>query len=107
MSREGNRPTNTPQTVGNLWLTYKPSAAWEMGADYRYVSSRFADTANTIYEESYGLLGAFLSYKPDRKTRITLRGKNLADKIYAERPGTSMVYLGPPRTIDLSVHTVF
>lgn len=107
VSREGNRPTNTPKTVGNLWLTYKPSVTWEMGADYRYVSSRFADTANTIYEDSHGLLGAFLSYKPDRKTKITLRGKNLADKIYAERPGTSMVYLGSPRTIDLSVHANF
>lgn len=107
VSRAGNRPTNTPKTVGNLWLTYKPTVTWEMGTDYRYVSSRFADTANTIYEDSYGLLGAFLSYKPDRKTKITLRGKNLTDKIYAERPGTSMVYLGSPRTIDLSVHTSF
>lgn len=107
VSRKGNRPTNTPKTVGNAWLTYTPSAQWEMGADYRYVSSRFADTANTIYHESYQLLGAFVSYKLDRKTRITLRGKNLTDEIYAENLGTSMAYLGAPRSVDLSIHTTF
>jgi iron complex outermembrane receptor protein len=107
VSRKGNRPTNTPKNVGNLWVAYQPSAFWEMGADYRYVSSRFADTANTIYHDAYQLLGAFLSYKPDRKTRITLRGKNLTDEIYAENLGASQVYLGAPRTVDLSIHMTF
>ncbi|MFZ2854644.1 MAG: TonB-dependent siderophore receptor [Rhodocyclaceae bacterium] len=107
VSRAGNRPTNTPENVANLWLTYKPDAHWETGADYRYVSSRYADTANTIYHDSYQLLGAFVTYKLDRKTKITLRGKNLSDTIYAENLGTSMVYLGAPRTIDLSIHTSF
>lgn len=107
VSRKGNRPTNTPKNVANLWISYAPGANWEMGADYRYVSSRFADTANTIFHDSYQLLGAFASYKLDRKTKITLRGKNLADKIYAENLGTSMVYLGAPRTFDLSIHTTF
>lgn len=107
VSRKGNRPTNTPKTVGNLWVAYTPNADWAMGADYRYVSSRFADTANTIYHDSYQLFGAFLSYKLDRKTKIMLRGKNLADKIYAENLGTSMVYLGAPRTFELAVHTAF
>ncbi len=107
VSREGNRPANIPKTVGNLWLTYKPGAAWEMGADYRYVSSRFSNTANTIYLDSYHLLGAFLSYKPDRKTTITLRGKNLTDEIYAGRSSSTLAYLNPPRTFDLSIHTTF
>ena len=107
VSRQGNRPTNTPKNVGNLWLTYQPSATWELGADYRYVSDRYANTANTLYHDSYQLLGAFVSYKLDRKTKITLRGKNLTDEIYAENLGTSMVYLGAPRTLDLSIHAIF
>jgi iron complex outermembrane receptor protein len=107
VSREGKTPRNTPETVGNLWLHYRPSAFWDMGADYRYVSSRYADTANTLSHDAYQLLGAYLTYKPNRKTRITLRGKNLTDEIYAENLGTSMVYLGAPRTFELSVHMAF
>lgn len=107
VSRKGNRPVNTPKNIGNLWLTYQPSSTWELGADYRYVSDRYADTANTIYHDSYQLLGAFVSYKIDRKTKITLRGKNLTDEIYAENLGTSMMYLGAPRTAELSLHATF
>ncbi|GAB1394145.1 TonB-dependent receptor [Rhodocyclaceae bacterium] len=107
VSRKGNRPTNTPKNVGNLWLTYQPNATWELGADYRYVSDRYADTANKNYHDAYSLLGAFASYKVDRKTKLTLRGKNLTDEIYAENLGSSMVYLGAPRMIELSLHTAF
>jgi len=108
VSRAGNRPTNIPKRVGNLWLTYVPAANWELGMDLRHVSSRYADTANTLTGDAYNLLGAFVSYKLNRTTRITLRGKNLSDEIYAENlSGTNMVYLGAPRTFDISVQAGF
>ena len=108
VSRAGNRPTNIPKRVANLWLTYSPLPAIELGADLRYVSSRYADTANTLSDDAYTLFGVSASYKLDRTTRLVLRGKNLTDKIYAESfSGTNMVYLGQPRTIDLSIQTSF
>ncbi len=108
VSRAGNRPTNVPKRVANLWLTYRPLPAVELGADLRYVSSRYADTANTLSDDAYTLLGASASYQLDRTTRLVLRGKNLTDKIYAESfSGTGMVYLGQPRTVDLSIQTSF
>lgn len=108
VSRAGNQPTNVPKRVGNLWLTYAPAAGWEIGGDVRHVSSRYADSANTVSDGSYNLLGAFVSYRVGRATRIVARGKNLTDKIYAENlSGTSMAYLGTPRTFDLSIQTAF
>ena len=108
VSRAGNRPTNVPKRVANLWLTYSPLPAIELGADLRYVSSRYANTANTLSDDAYTLLGASASYKLDRKTRLVLRGKNLSDKIYAESfSGSDMAYLGQPRTFDLSIQTSF
>lgn len=108
VSRAGNRPTNIPKRVANLWLTYSPLPAIELGADLRYVSSRYADTANTLSDDAYTLFGASASYKLDRTTRLVLRGKNLTDKIYAESfSGTNMAYLGQPRTIDISIQTSF
>lgn len=108
VSRQGNRPSGIPARVTNLWLSYSPSADWRVGGDLRYVSDRYADAANTLKAESYGLLGAFVQYKLDRKTTLTARIKNLTDKVYAENvSGTNMVYLGAPRTLDLSVQTSF
>lgn len=108
VSRAGNRPSNVPKRVGNVWVTYAPIPSVELGADLRYVSSRYANTANTLSEGSYTLLGASASYKLDRKTRIVLRGKNLTDEIYSESfSGTNMVYLGAPRSFDLSIQSSF
>lgn len=107
-SRAGNRPTNIPRQVYNLLTTYRPVAALELGVDVRYVSDRFADNANTIYDKGYALWGAFASYKIDRKTKITARIKNLTDEVYAENlGGTNLVYLGTPRTFNVSVQTSF
>lgn len=108
VSREGNRPTNIPKRVANLWVTYAPTGAWELGADARYVSARYANAANTVSDGSYTLFGAFATYKVDRTTKVTARVKNLTDKMYAENlSGTSMAYLGAPRTFDVSVQTSF
>jgi len=108
VSRAGNRPTNIPKRVANLWLTYSPLANLELGSDLRHVSSRYANSANTLSGDSYTLLGAYTSYQVDRRTRIVLRGKNLTDEIYPESfSGTNMIYLGRPRTVDLSIQTSF
>jgi len=107
-SRQGNRPTNIPARVGNLWLSYSATADWRFGGDLRYVSDRYADAANTLRTDGYVLLGLFAQYRLDRKTTLTARIKNLTDKIYAETiSGTNMAYLGAPRTVDLSVQTSF
>ena len=108
VSRAGKRPSNIPKRVGNLWLTYRPLAKLELGSDLRHVSARYANSANTLSGDAYTLLGAYASYQLDRRTRIVLRGKNLTDKIYAESfSGTNMVYLGRPRTVDLSIQVSF
>lgn len=109
VSRAGYQPSNTPRQVGNLWLTWSPTASLQVGGDVRHVGSRFADSANTISEGSYNLLGAFAAYKLDRSTTLTLRARNLTDQIYSEfLSGTgNMAYLGAPRTFDLSIHARF
>lgn len=108
VSRAGNRPTNIPKQVGNLWVAYTPIANLEVGGDLRYVSSRYADTANTVYDDAYTLLGAYAAYTFDKRTRVTARIKNLTDKVYAESfSGSSMMYLGAPRMFDVSIQTAF
>jgi len=108
VSRKGNTPTNVPDRVGNLWLTYDLAPSWQTGVDARYVASVYADNANTLTVPSYTLYGTFLTYKVDQHTSITGRVRNLTNEVYAEFAHVSPAYyLGTPRTFELAVQSRF
>ena len=107
VSYAGNRPTNVPAWVGNLWLGWTPAPGWQLGLDARLVSRRYADAANTVWDGGYALLGASLSYQVHRNAKLTLRARNLTDRTYAASAGTGSFYLGAPRSFDLTLHAAF
>ena len=103
VSRAGNRPTNTPARVANLWVDYAFLPDWNAGFDARAVSSVYGNTANTVSAPGYAIFGASLSRKLNKAT-ITARVKNLTDKVYADNiTSTPMFYLGAPRTFEVAV----
>jgi iron complex outermembrane receptor protein len=107
VSRKGNTPTNVPNHVGNLWLTYEIVPTWQVGMDARYVASVYADNANTLKAPSYTLYGAFARFKVDEHTAVTARVRNLTDEIYAKQAYGTMYYQGAPRTFEVAVDTRF
>lgn len=108
VSRKGNTPTNVPDRIANLWLTYDFAPRLQGGVDARYVASVYADNANTLTVPSYTLFGTFLSFKVDQHTTITGRVRNLTNEVYAEFAHVSPAYyLGTPRTFELAVQTRF
>ncbi|WP_109511696.1 TonB-dependent receptor [Pseudomonas ovata] len=107
VSRKGNTPTNVPDSVANLWLTYRLADDWQVGADGRHVASVYADNANTLKAPSYTLWGAFARYRLDEHTAITARVRNLTDELYARQAYASQYYMGEPRSLDLSVDLRF
>lgn len=107
VSRVGNTPGNVPKVVSNLWLTWDVSAKLQVGLDARYVAKRFGNTANTIWDPAYTLLGASVQYQFTPQTRLTFRAKNLTDKVYAASVGTGSFYLGAPRSFDLTLQHAF
>lgn len=107
VSRAGNSPSNVPDKVGNLWLTYDVAPRWQLGADARYVASAYADAANSLSVPSYTLFGAFVGYELAEDTQLTLRGRNLTDEVYARQAGTTMLYLGAPRSFEAALQTRF
>ncbi len=108
VSRAGNRPANTPARVGNLWLEYAISPIWSAGTDLRAVASRHADNANTVETAGYALWGAHVRWRPSPRWAMTVRGRNLADRIHVLHAiGTQMVYLGEPRSVELELRAAF
>ncbi|HDY99026.1 MAG TPA: TonB-dependent siderophore receptor [Pseudomonas sabulinigri] len=107
VSRAGNTPSNVPDKVANLWLTYDVAPRWQLGVDTRYVGSVYADAANTLSVPSYTLFGAFVGYELAEDTQLSLRGRNLSDEVYARNAGSTMLYLGAPRTFEVALQTRF
>lgn len=106
VSLAGNRPTNIPARVANVWLTWNADASWSTTLEARYVGDRYADTANTQRFDAYTLWGASASYKIDRHNTLTLRGRNLDDTIYFAS-GSTQVRIGEPRSFELTLQSKF
>lgn len=107
VSREGNTPVNVPDSVANLWLTWRLTPALELGADLRHVDSVYANNANTMRAPSYTLYGAFGRYRFDEHLAVTARVHNLTDEIYAMQAYGGQYYAGAPRRFDVSLDMRF
>jgi iron complex outermembrane receptor protein len=107
VNRAGNIPANIPDWVTNLWLNWKLSPSLQLGLNMRYVAQRYGNTANTVWDPAYTLVGASLSYQINKKSQVTLRAKNLTDQVYAASVGTGSFYLGAPRSLDVTLNASF
>lgn len=111
VSRNGNRPFEVPQAVWNLWSIYRVPTPipFDIGAAWRYVGDRYNDAANTIRLRAYTTADAWITV-PYKHFLVTLRGRNLFDKTYAQFGSNfypDQVVLGAPRTVELSVMARF
>lgn len=102
----GNRPVNVPERVGNLSTTYTLSQLPRpvtLGANVQYAGDFYTDKANTIRVDGHTTLGASIA-TPFAGGTLTLRGRNLTNALYGEWSGYSatQIYLGAPRSVDLS-----
>ncbi|MBM0142112.1 TonB-dependent receptor [Pseudomonas cannabina] len=106
LSRKGKNPVNIPDRTANLWLTYDLAPQWQVGADARYVSSVYANTANTMWVPSYTVYGLLLKHDLDAHTELSARLRNLTDETYARfiHQTNTQYYLGEPRSLELAVH---
>lgn len=107
--QSGNRPSNVPNRTLNLNTTYTlMTMPLTIGVGISNVGDFYTDTANTIKVDGHTLLNASLSY-PLGDGTLELRGRNLTDEFYADWSGYSstQVYIGAPRSHELSYRTAF
>ena len=108
VSRAGFVPTNVPNRVANLWVTYAFAPQWEAGLALRAVASAWGNVENTVRAPGYGLVDLSLGYKVGKSTSLTARARNLGDRLYAENiPSAGMFYLGAPRSFDIALRSTF
>ncbi|MDD1954330.1 TonB-dependent receptor [Pseudomonas sp. 8209] len=104
-SRKGKNPVNIPERTANLWLTYDLAPGWQVGADARYVSSVYANTANTMWVPSYTLYGLSMTHDLDKHVQLSARLRNLTDEVYARfiHQTNTQYYMGEPRSLEVAV----
>ncbi|MET1114829.1 MAG: TonB-dependent siderophore receptor [Comamonas sp.] len=103
----GATPTNTPETVANLWTSYALTPALQASAGVRHVCKVYANAANTQSWAAYTLLDLGLSYQIQRNLALVLRVRNATARVYAANVTSTMAYLGAPRSADLTLRVSY
>ena len=109
VSRNGNKPVNVPETMANIWNSYRFAPQWQAGVGVQYVGERIANTANTLTIPSYVTLDSLARYEVSRNFNLALSVNNLTNKDYAlSAPNSGAQWLlGSPRTVMLTARTKF
>ncbi|UEL23749.1 TonB-dependent receptor [Pseudomonas fluorescens] len=109
ISRNGNRPVDVPNRTANLWLSNVVTDDIRAGAGVRYVSARYADTANTREVPSYTVADAAVSWKAMRNTTLGLELNNLFNRTYAvsQYNNGQQWLLGEPRSFFVTADYTF
>jgi iron complex outermembrane receptor protein len=63
---------------------------WGFGVDYQYIKDMYAVVGETPVKETYGLLGARVSFRPLRWFDVFVKGENLTNKQYEIMAGFPM-----------------
>ncbi len=109
VSRDGNTPTNVPERLANLWLSWNFQPQWTATAGLRYVDKRYADNANTLKLPAYTTTDLSLRWDLAPRTSLALNGYNVFDKKYfttAYYTATQWFY-GPSRRVELTLNHRF
>ena len=102
-------PPNVPEKTAGFWASYTlPNAPVTLVGGVRYQGRFFTNNANSTEIAGFTLVDAQAIWRM-RSGDITLRGRNLTDRLYADWTGASanQAQLGAPRTIDITYHVRF
>jgi iron complex outermembrane receptor protein len=105
VSRVGNLPPNVPKRTARLWADYRfAELPLAVGVGVSHTGAMYTNNANTVRINGYTLGDVYASWRV-KPALLTLRVRNLTDKLYATWAGANannQVVLGAPRTVDLS-----
>lgn len=107
---EGNRPTQVPKHMANVWLRYDLNT-WlpglGIGAGVRHIGKQAGDDANSFDTPDYTLLDMAIYYETG-PWHFQLNANNLTDKNYiASCTSTTACYSGDPRMLMLNTSYKF
>lgn len=109
LDRAGNRPTNVPEKLANFTVSYSPqNLPVTIAGHMRYNGGFYTSNSNAVKVNGFTVYDASIAWESKLGT-FTLRGRNLTQKFYADWSGYAegLVFIGAPRSVDLSFNRRF
>ena len=112
-SFSGNTPPNVPRMIANAGVAYRTLAAgWPLsiGASVRHVGERWHSDENTVRLLAYTVADARVTLEPRPGTQLSLRVRNLANRIYAAWADPfypDQILIGAPRSVEVALNITF
>ena len=107
----GNTPTNVPERLGNVWLSWNLPQSFQVQGGLRYIGERYLNNANTATTPSATVVDAGIRKGLTRDTSIDLRATNLLDAFYLQNvsgaPIPTRGRYGAPRIVELTFNARF
>ncbi len=103
VSRAGMTPANVPDWVAGAAVDWQAMQALNLGLDLRHVGKRFGNTANTVWDGAYQVLGLSANWAITRQASLQARVDNVTDERYVADLNTSLPYLGAPRSLSVAL----
>lgn len=109
IDRAGNRPPNVPEAMFDVSAYYSlPWIPVTLGVTVRHDGDFYTSNANAYRVKARTVFDAQASWRAPFG-RVTVRGRNLFDELYADWSGygATQVYLGAPRSVDVTLSRSF
>jgi len=111
MQWAGSTPTNVPERVSSLWLTWSLPQRFQVQGGVRYFGKRYLNNANTASTAAASVVDAGIRRQLTDSVSLDLRATNLLDRFYLQTVSGSPLptrgRFGAPRVVELTLHTRF
>ncbi len=104
---QGDRPALTPKHSASLWSTYRISPKLRVGAGLNYRGKQSPEGARQLVAKAFTTIDAMAEYNLSDTTLVRLNINNLTDKLYADALYRGFYTPGAPRSIQVTLKTLF
>ena len=104
---KGDRPALTPKHSASLWTTYRITPSIRFGGGLNYRGQQNPEGQRTLVAQSFTTLDAMVEYTVSDSTTVKLNISNLTDELYADSLYRGFYAPGAPRSVQLSLKTLF
>ena len=105
--RMGDRPALTPQHSASLWTSYLLSSQWRVGGGLNHRGEQSPEGNRNVVAPAFTTLDVMAEYSFSDATTLKLNINNLTDKRYADTLYRGFYGPGAPRTVQVSLKTLF
>lgn len=104
---KGDRPALTPKHSASLWTTYRITPNIRVGGGLNYRGEQNPEGQRTLVAQSFTTLDAMVEYTVSDSTTVKLNITNLTDELYADSLYRGFYAPGAPRSVQVSLKTLF